>query len=275
MPLSPETMERPFTVFPNDTDELAGALYQECARESLYTPGFTVGCLAMAEGFGVETDVQTAETWKRTAMAMNILDPFLDDSDDREEANALYQAGLQHVLGEGPQPTLPDWADPLLEPAIQLLDNAVTELPEERKVRLVRCGQRVGEISLEKAAATDVKSYITLLREEGRLTGQLFGESASPAVYDQHTYGSFKVWLQDFMELGTLGDSWNDLADDGEAGLTGVKPSLLSQLRMCGAVAKTFSRIVRHKEARKALVGTVLPLRTSVKVARELATSTD
>lgn len=204
--------------------------YRACmqGKYGSLVPGF----IGATSNLGLSVDLDTAERWKRVAVAGGMLDTFLDDSPDREAAVDLYKQGIGHIRNDYDKPKLPYWADEQLEPMMQLLDNSIRTLPDERKDVLLNAAEIIADISLEKTAITSVSAYIQLLRLEGQLSGLLFSESASDAVYKQPGYDRFATWVFKLMEAGTLVDSAIDINRDRIAGLTFVNPTNMNQARL-------------------------------------------
>lgn len=220
--LSVESQIIPYAIFPGD-ERITPEVYAECM---LGRYASLLAYPAAAAGkFGLVTDVETAEIWKRVAVAGGVFDTFLDESPDRKRAANLYQQGINYMRGQAEMPERPDWAEPTLQPTIQLLDNAVATLPEVRRQSLYNVAQIIGEISVAKAKCEDVREYTQLAHLEGKLSGMLVSETVSENMYHQPNFGLFATWAINVMEAGTLADSAFDLKDDYRAGLTSVKPT--------------------------------------------------
>jgi hypothetical protein len=190
--------------------------------------------ITAATAYGLRLDTETGERWKRVAVGAGLLDAFLDDMplEQRDQAQELYQQGIAHVRGRAERPDMPAWADPLLGPAVTLLHNAVQPLAAERKAPMFDAAERIGQINPLKAACSSVEAYVGLLREEGRLSGELMTAAASDSVYALPGYGVFARFFEQTMVAGTLADSAIDLPVDYQSKLTGVAPTRGNRLRV-------------------------------------------
>lgn len=240
--ITPENLYQPHANFPGD-EAVAHDVYAEC-MQGRYSP-VLAGAVSAAESFGVAVDSESIENWKRVALAGGMLDTFLDESPDQVAAVQLYKAGTAYVRGVGDMPERPEWADPLLEPAVTLLHNAVRVLPEERQTSLLNAADLVADISLAKAASTRARDYKQLLRLEGKLSGILINESASQSVYEDPRYEPFTLWTINLMEAATMADSAVDLKQDHADRLTAVNPSLWNAVSIAMGGIKS-ARFVFH-----------------------------
>lgn len=219
---SKELWTTPYHIFPGD-DPIASETYTACMQGRYSRLAMPV--IGAALNFEVDLDGETGETWKRVTTAMGQLDNFLDEpsQSDRKQALELYRQGIDHFRTTEPQ--WPEWADSLLEPSVRLLQNAFLSLPDERTTRLLNAAVRIGDISAQKAACSGVLEYVRLLKEEGRLAGELIVDSASEDVYGQPAYKNFSHWFVRGTQAGTFSDSAYDLAKDNETSLTKVAPT--------------------------------------------------
>lgn len=185
-----------------------------------------------AEGYGLELDHETLERWKRVGAAASYLDTFLDESPDRQEAARLFDQGIRHVLEGAEKPEAPDWAEPQLETSVDLMNNSVAVLPEDRQETLLVAAGLIAEISVAKSRCTDPSEYLDVLSLEGQLSGVLTSESVSDDVYKQPQFDDFALWAMCLGEAGTLADSALDLKRDYEKGLTKVRPTLRNRAKI-------------------------------------------
>jgi hypothetical protein len=180
------------------------------------------------------------------APAAGQLDNFIDHppAGKREQALGLYHQGLDYVRGKGPEPDLPEWADELLEPSIRLMHNTVLSVPTERRERMLDAAERIGEISAHKAACTSMWRYVSLLREESRLSGDLVTEAASDSVYSQQGYPKFARFFRRTMVAGAFLDSGADLPRDNKDELAGVRPTATNRVLVAANAIPSGSLVV-------------------------------
>jgi hypothetical protein len=217
-----------------------------------------------ARGCGLEVDAETFERWKRCGSAAGLLDDFLDESPNLQEANELYQFGLNYVTEHQKDAQAPEWLDSRLASAIVLLRNSVSVLPERQQSALVSSARAIGSIAIKKAQCSDINEYIDCLREEGRYTAVLVSESVSENMRHDDAFPAFMNWCENALEFATLVDSARDLWADKAAGRVDVDATARNSLRIVSKMRRSSKALYRTHIARKAsLAGLAARIRFS------------
>lgn len=172
------------------------------------------------------------ERFKRTMSAAFWLDNFLDEHDDPEAARTLFQQGIDYMRGdELTAPDLPKEMPPEIASSVELLKGSVVDIPNREREEMLSIAERLGKISLLKSGAVSIKVYRELVREEGAITGRLFGLALLGSSDDGRSR-AFMSWLERSIAVATLLDSTADLRKDYQSGRTAVAPMPLNRLRL-------------------------------------------
>lgn len=241
-------MLSPVHVFPGD----------ETIDSELYTTVIFSGYLSSvstltggAIGHNLNVDTETFERWKRVCGAAGLLDDFLDESNDYQSAGSLYLRVLGGAFDSNTTIQVPRQTDERLAPAVQLLFNSVSVLPEIRKRRLVDSALSIGHAALKKSGCDDIEDYISILKAEAFHTSLLITETASEKVKEQTNYGAFTGWCTNALEAATLLDAARDLWADKMHGRVRVEPTIFRSLiiakRACHAARKLYKPLVNRQ----------------------------
>lgn len=185
-----------------------------------------------ARGYRLVVGAETLERWKRIGAAAGLVDSFLDDSPDPDQARSLYERGLRLALDPGADPQAPAWADARLEPAVKLLRNSIATLSAERIESLVESSRFVSDAGRHKAQCVEVREYVEVLRQEAFHSSRLIHGSVADDVRQQAGFAAFARWCTTAIELGALVDSTWDLWADNRHGRTRVKATLWNSARI-------------------------------------------
>jgi hypothetical protein len=185
-----------------------------------------------ARGYGLVVGADTFERWKRIGATAGLVDAFLDDSPDPDQARLLYDQGLRLALDADEDPQAPDWADARLEPAVKLLRNSIATLSAETIGALVESARFVSDAVRQKAHCTEVREYVGILKQEAFHSSRLIHGSVADDVRQQTGFAAFTRWCTKAIELGALVDSTWDLWADNKHGRTRVKATLWNSARI-------------------------------------------
>lgn len=217
-----DALHAPVFTFPGD-ETIDGPTYDRAIFSGYLSSVSTL--YGAARGFGLEIDGESFERWKRLGAAAGLLDDFLDESGDIQDAHARYDDGLTRALEGDEDIVAPAWADKRLPAAMRLLQHSTHALPEAQKTALIGAARTIGKLATVKAACTDPDEYIGHLETEGRQTAVLVHASTSEYVRSQDKHGLFEQWCASTMICATLADCSRDLWKDYAEGRVGVTPS--------------------------------------------------
>ncbi len=227
--LNPETVTPVTSSYVFEGDELISAEAYEATMRNWYACNVPV-VNEVFKGSGVDLDPAGYERVKRMLTGSHWLDHFLDEADDRQEAYTLYSQTVTALKTEQAPPSFPEWAPPELETSLHLLQNSMEDIDVSVYMELLDMAQSIADISMAKAECTSLKRYITLLKEEGRLTLRIGALVATNG--DETLQRGLSSWIDVAGEGMTLLDSALDLPKDYENGLTNVQPTRINQLQL-------------------------------------------
>ena len=215
-----------------------------------------------AEGIGLGLDSETLERWKRVTNAAYYIDDFVDTAENLQEACELYRQGMDLAFGHTSSQLaeldeLPVAMDDRLMPAVILLKNSVSKLPDGQVALLRHAATSINTITIRKAQSEDLAEYASLLKREAYYTSILVTGSASQAVYDQPAFARFSEWCEQTLTLGTLGDHAIDLHDDSRRHLTAVRPTVSAVGRLALGVVSPGWRMVTSRSLRRATLASL------------------
>lgn len=245
----------PVHVFPGD-EHTVPETYRRVIFSGYISTVATV--LGGAQGYGLTIDPVTFERWKRIGAAAGLLDTFLDESADPDQASALYDQGLSLAFDDRSDPRPPDWVDGRLEPAVRLLRNSVRSLPAHLIEALLDSSKFIGRAVLGKARCTHVRDYVRLLKLEAFHSSRLIHGSASDDVREQAGFSEFQRWCTNSLQLATLLDSTWDLWADNRSGQTGVPASMLNSARIAIHGYRPYRALTRPRRNRRATLSAIV-----------------
>jgi hypothetical protein len=206
----------------------------------------------VASGSGLDVDTETFERWKRFSAAAGLIDDYLDDAGDIQEANREYSRGIHDILDPTPGSVIAPYGQEQLLTAALLLRNSTYGLPEQSKAQLVTIAKSIGDIAVRKSTSESVDEYIELLTQEALLTSQLVINTASEYVQAQGHFRPFTKWCDNALIFATLGDSARDLWSDAREGRTAVQPNTGNALRIMRRLVRPLRILYHGPEMRKA-----------------------
>lgn len=250
------------SVYPFDGDEdVSDGAYEECMTDGyMSTLSFVKGG---AESIGVHLDAETLERWKRICNAAYLIDDFLDTAPDIETACDMYSENMElafHVTNRQilntSQTTLE--VDNKLTTAIVLMKNSVSTLSDDKLSQLKNAASDINIITRKKLACENTNEYVKLLQQEAYATSILISESASDDVRLQRRYGDFRLWCQNTITLGTLGDCAIDLRQDHQQGIMKVQPSVTAVAKIALQAVHTGRAMIHTNRQRQGTIGSLI-----------------
>lgn len=243
-----------------DGDNLSPELYRQTIFNGYITSVSTI--YGAARGYGLDIDSETCERWKRIGAAAGLLDDYLDTSPDFRTANMAYNEGLSALFCTMADSFhIPDESSKSLDPAITLLRNSITTMPEANVRSLMQAAKFIGNIAVTKSQCSDITMYIQQLKEEAFYSSQLIYDSASDFVRDQPNYYRFSQWCVHAIQLGTLVDSTWDLWTDKKQDRTGIEASVPNACRIVREIRPAVAGMLKQPADRHATVMALLARR--------------
>lgn len=241
--------------FPGD-EAIDSKLYRKCTKTGYASSVSTITGGAM--GFGLDIDTETFERWKRLFSVAGLLDDFLDEYPDREQTSLLYDEGLSTAFSSIEEIHPPNWANPLLVPAIKLLSNSVAVLPQNQIDYLFESARCIGNIVRKKIDCRDIYDYVEILQLEAKHTSNLIHGSVSENVYHQTNFSEFSMWVDNAMELGTLANSAKDIWSDKRDGIINIDATILNSAKIALNLRRPYRRMTHPKTNLKATFSSLL-----------------
>lgn len=245
-----------------DGDEMIDSdTYERCMTGGyMSTVSFGMGA---AKSLGMQIDTETLERWKRICNAAYLIDDYVDNEPDTTIACDLYDASMERALELTndqilDKANLPPGADELMLPAIVLMKNSVSNLPERRLASLKNAATEIGVIARQKQTCDQTDKYVSLLKDEAYFTSRLITESVSDDVREQPEYRQFTVWCIQLMEMAILGDSTIDMRDDSKQHVMNIEPTMRNMAKLALQAFGSSRKIVRDAPQRKATIASLI-----------------
>lgn len=189
--------------------------------------------VASALGIPV-TDVKVTARWTRVFNLCCMLDSLLDDTDDRA---AGYAAFNRAAAALGVQNWQPDYRpvqtvstkdkDMIIAANAwaELTRSSLEDVSSKRRARMHETLVSIGQVTLDKSAATCVGDYVAASKAEGTLVADLIIDFLPDQFQELPQITALRNWTRYCCWRGALCDNVNDLQEDYEKGLTQIVPT--------------------------------------------------